>query len=489
MTGDDVRVSTGIDGLDEVLSGGFLPRRSYMLRGNPGTGKTIVGMHYLLDGTEDDETVLFVNLEEREGEIRRNAEALGFDLDDVEFLDLTPSAARFAEEEQYDVFAPSDVEQESFIGDVVDRVEALEPDRIFFDPLTQLWYLTPDEHQFREQVLSAIRFFVERGATVLFTTEAVGHAAETHLDYLADGTLELSYTGDGRTLTVPKFRGSDVDRGPHAVRIDGSGMCVYPKLHPGEHGDTFDAEPISSGVPELDDLLHGGLERGTVSIISGPTGVGKTTMGTQFMKEASGRGERSVIYTFEETMQTFLNRSAAVNIPVEEMRARGNLVVEEIEALDYSPQRFASEVRRQVEREGAEIVMIDGISGYEVSIRGGDEQVARELHTLCRYLKNMGVTTVLIDEVGTITGEFTATGGKISYIADNLVFLRHIEFQGELRKVVGVLKKRMSDYERTLREFAITEHGIKVGEPLTELRGILSGEPELAGDASVRTIE
>jgi circadian clock protein KaiC len=215
-----------------------------------------------------------------------------------------------------------------------------------------------------------------------------------------------------------------------------------------------------------------------VTIISGPTGVGKTTTGAQFMKEAAGRGERSAIYMFEETERTFLERCASVNIPVAEMRERGTLQVEEIEALDLSPQEFAQQVRTDVEDGGTRIVMIDGINGYSLSIRGDEAALRQQLHSLCRYLKSMGVTVILLDEVSSVIGEFEVTEGRVSYIADNIVFLRHIEMAGELRKVIGVLKKRTSDFQRTLREFEITEHGIRIGDPLTDLRGVLRGTPE-----------
>ncbi|WP_303645369.1 ATPase domain-containing protein, partial [Haladaptatus sp. W1] len=131
------------------------------------------------------------------------------------------------------------------------------------------------------------------------------------------------------------------------------------------------------------------------------------------------------------------------------------------------------------------IVMIDGIDGYKLSLRDDDDRVlVRKLHTLCRYLKNMGITVILVDEIDTVTGEFQATEAGISYLADNIVFLRHLEVSGEMRKAIGVLKKRTSDFERMLREFQITEHGLKVGEPLTELSGVLSGSPELARERS-----
>lgn len=474
------RTSTGIAGLDEILSGGLVPERSYMVRGRPGTGKSVLCLHYLLDGVERGETSLYVNLEETEADIRQNAASLGMDAGGVEFLDLTPESSVFTEDETYDVFSPDEVEQQSLTETITERVRELEPDRVVIDPMTQLRYLTPDQYQFRKQVLALTRFFGQAGATLLFTSQAGEENSDEDLQFMADGVVELAYADTGRTIAVPKFRGSEIRGGEHTMRIRDAGIDVYPELVVGESGE-FVSESVSSGVPELDEQLHGGIERGTVTIISGPTGVGKTTTGAQFMKEAAGRGERSTIYMFEEVEHTFFSRCSSVNIPVAEMRDRGTLSVEEIEALDLSPQEFAQKVRADVEEEDSRIVMIDGINGYNLSIRGDESALRRRIHTLCRYLKSVGVTVILIDEVSSVTGEFEVTEGGISYIADNIVFLRHIEMNGELRKVIGVLKKRTSDFQRTLREFEITEHGIKIGEPLTNLRGILRGTPEWTG--------
>lgn len=126
--------------------------------------------------------------------------------------------------------------------------------------------------------------------------------------------------------------------------------------------------------------------------------------------------------------------------------------------------------------------MIDGLSGYRLSIRGDEEEFVRELHSLCRYCKKMGVTIVLTDDVEGVTGKFEPTSARISNLADNLMFLRYLELGGELRKAAGVLKKRALDFERGLREFRITENGGEVDEPLDDLRGVLTGTPVLADD-------
>jgi circadian clock protein KaiC len=298
---------------------------------------------------------------------------------------------------------------------------------------------------------------------------------------MTDGVIHLTNAEEGRTLEVTKFRGSDFRGGRHAMRLTGRGMTVYPQLLPSGHRQEFAPETLPSGVPRLDELLHGGLERGTVTIISGPSGAGKTTLGVQFMKEAAGRGERSVVYTFEESAETLMRRCGAINMPVQYMLDRGTLAIVPVEPLRFAADEFAQLVREEVERRQARIVMIDSVSGYRLAVRGGrGENLVNHLHALCKYLANMGVSVLLVNEVEYLTGDFRITDVGISYLADNVVFLRYVEINGELRKAIGVLKKRLSDFERTLRLVEITRYGIQVGEPLSGLRGILRGSPEWA---------
>jgi circadian clock protein KaiC len=253
-------------------------------------------------------------------------------------------------------------------------------------------------------------------------------------------------------------------------------MEVYPRLVPVMHERPFVAEAIPFGIPALDQMLSGGVERGTITILSGPSGVGKTTLGMRFMAEAAQRGERSVVYAFEEQLDTLLHRCGAVGIPACGMMETGALAVVPVEPLRFSPGEFALLVRREVEEKGARVVMIDGIAGYRLTLAGDD--LVSHLHALGRYLKNMGVTLLLVNEMDGITGDFQATGIGLSYLCDNLIFLRYLEVDGEMRKAVGVLKKRVGDFEKTLRSFEIAAGGIRVGDPITGLRGVLTGFPE-----------
>jgi circadian clock protein KaiC len=470
------RMPTGVVGLDEVLQGGLVSGRAYLLHGNPGSGKTMLGLHFLTAGAVRGERALFITMGETEAQIRVNAASIGFDLRGVKFLDLAPSSDFFAQVQSYDIFSPADVEREPTTERITAEVEQLKPIRVFIDALTHFRYLATDDLQFRRQAHSFLRFLVDNGATVLFTSEDSVSQPDDDLQYMSDGIIRLEHTHDMRTLSVTKFRGSDFIGGEHSMRLGSRGMEVFPRLIPhGEIKQEFTTTLISSGIPDLDELLHGGLERGTITIVSGPTGVGKTTLCMQFMKEAAGRGERSVIYTFEEWTEMLIRRSQSINLPVGVMMTGGTLSIMQIEPLRYTPDEFARMVQTDVEVNGAAIVMIDSISGYRVSVRG--EDLVRHLHALSKYLQSMGVAVLLINETEELTGQLRATDIGVSYIADTIILLRYLELRGELRRAVGVLKKRLSDFEKTMREFEITRYGFKVGKPLTALRGILSDLP------------
>lgn len=468
------RISTGVTGMDTILNGGLVPGRSTLVRGSPGAGKTLFGLHYLTAGVTNDETSLFINMGEPEQYLREDATTLGFDTDTIHFLDLTPDEEEFHAEETYDVFAPAEAEGASLAETITDTIADVDPDRVFIDPITQLRYLIDDPYQFRKQLMALFQFL--EGTSVVFTSQATQATPDDDLQFLADAVIDLQQDDLHRTVTVSKFRGSDFYAGDHSLRITDDGLVVSPRLDPDAHRVEFTLETLSSGIPELDSLLHGGLDRGTVTLLSGPTGVGKSTTGLQFLNEAAARGTNSVLYSFEETQRMLMHRAEAINIPIQESLEQGTLRISEIAPDSMSVDEFAQQVRRDVEEHDAEIVMIDAIDGYQTTLLGVDAK--QDITNLGRYLRNMGVTTIIANEVHRVTGEFQVTEEKISPLADTIVFYRHIEHKGELRKVLGVLKSRTSDFEQTLRELEITEDGLQIGGPLPELRGILTGTPD-----------
>ena len=475
------KISTGISGLDKILYGGFIPRRSYLVRGGPGTGKTTVGLHFLSTRSQDNKETLFISLVEEVSKIKEDAQGRDFDLAGINFLDLSPSSEFITEEEDYDIFPVSEVEQKSLLDAIIERIEELEPKLVFIDSLTQLRYLAADSFQFRKQVLSLVKFAIQQGATIMLSSEASNSLPDDDLQFISDGIINLEIKNSKRFIRVTKFRGFDFRSGRHSLVLDEQGAKVFPKLKLRDKEENFDKKILSSGIAEVDQLLQGGIEKGTETIISGPSGVGKTTLGLQFIKEAAQRGEHSVIYTFEEGARTILDRCRGIDMPLNNLVEKGLLTIKEVNPLEYTPEEFAQLIQQEVKEKEIKFVMIDSISGYRLSfghLEDKKEEMIRNLHSLAKCLTNRGVSVLLINEMQNITGDFKVTDFKVSYMADNIIFLRYIEMQGQLKKAIGILKKRLSDFERTLREFEITPSGIKVGEPLSNLRGILTGNPE-----------
>src|SRR4051794_21364061 len=363
--GEPARLSSGVPGLDEILCGGFLPSRAYMARGEPGVGKTALGMHFLATGAARGERVLFLTQGATEEALREDAGSLGIPVDAIEFLDFTPSPADFETTDMYDVFEPGDAERNRYAKRIVDTVRETRPTRIFLDALTQGRHLAEDVIEFRRQAHALLRFLVGEGATVIFASGSSDRRADEDLQFMSDGVIHLEYSPTGgRIISVTKLRGSRFKLGRHSLRITSEGMHVYPRLVPEAHSPSYVDEQIESGGARPGAVLGGGVERGSITMITGPSGVGKTTLATQFAKESAARGERSVIYTFEEGLTTFVHRSEAIGTPISEMIADGSLSVFEAEPLDYTPDQFALAVREEVEQHGARLVVLDSLSGY-----------------------------------------------------------------------------------------------------------------------------
>ncbi|WP_439027349.1 ATPase domain-containing protein [Haloarchaeobius sp. DT45] len=471
------RVSTGIQGLDEVLHGGYIRDRSYLIRGEPGVGKTLLGLHFLVDGVDKGENALFINLGAPESDIREDAQGLGLDLDGVDILDLSPASDFFVENKMYDIFTSPEVERGEFTAVISDAVEQYEPSRVFVDPLTQFRYLSPDEFQFREEVLSFLQYLKEKGCTTLFTSQSTHHFPDDDLQFISDGNVLLYYGEVLHHIEVTKMRGSEFEKGPQTVEIRQGGMYVYPLLRPGRFKLDYEPVPISSGCEPLDDLLNGGVERGTTTLISGPTGVGKTTVAMQFLLSAAERGERGIIYLFEESENTFVVRAEALGMSIKQLAEDDMISVMQVEAYEHSAEQFSRQVRREVEENDTRHVLIDGIDGYVASINGEERDLISRLHAVVAYLRNVGVTTFLTSEMETITGQFRPTSRRASYLADNIIFLGYFELGSRLHRSIGVLKKRASDFDKAIHSFSIDSDGIHVGDELDNLHGILSGTP------------
>lgn len=477
------RTPTGVPGLDEILHGGLIPRRSYLLVGAAGAGKTVFSIQWLLEGRRHGERLLYITLTEPGSDIKRNMATFGWQLEGIDLLDLTPSGDTDDTGEEYQVFSPSEVEHGAVWQAIYQAVKEKRPQRLVIDSVTQLRYLSTDEYQFRKKILSLVSFLNRSGCTSLLSFETSELERETSVGLAVDGLIRLraevspSHVIGLRSIQVEKFRGSDFISGLHPMRITGEGIRVFPhRIEPigGKH-PTLDL--ISSGVAQLDELLGGGIESGTTTIISGPSGVGKTTLGIAFLTRAIAQGKRSVLFTFEEAVESLMIRSRGVGVPLDAVLEAGTLKVVRLNPMEQYPDEFLERVRESVEGEGFELVMIDSLRGYQLEM----EQFGTPLdhiRNLVHYLNRYGVTSFLINEVEFITGSLRTTELAVSHLADNIILLRYAEYAGQVIKVIACLKKRLGSFQTDLRELHITPQGIQVGEKLAKLRGVLTGIPE-----------
>ena len=474
------RISTGVAGLDEILDGGLLRGRNVLVRGSPGSGKTIFGLHFLSAGVDAGETVLYVNMGEPQAYVEETADAFGLHTEQIRFHNLSPTQEQFSEGSSYSVFESAEVEQPKFIAALRETIDEVDPDRVLLDPITEFRYLTSDERQFRAGILGLLDYLKDVDATVMLTSQAGGSVTDDDLQFLVDAVVSLDVTPQHRTVSVSKFRGSSFRRGKHFYDITDAGLTVWPTLVPGEQERSVEPGTLSSSVAGLDELIHGGLDQGTITILSGPTGVGKTTTGLQFLVQAALDGKDGVLFQFEEAERTIRKRADAIGLPLQEALDSGRLSIVEIAPEEYTVGEFEHFVREAVD-DGTELLMIDGSQGFQENLRGIEDTTGALLR-IGRFLRAAGVSTILVNEVHNITGTFHATEERTSNLADNIIFLRHVEYRGEMRKVIGTLKMRTSDFERSLRELEITTDGIRVGEPLPQLRGILTGTPDWNDD-------
>lgn len=477
------RISSGIPGLDTVLLGGLIEHQSYLLVGPAGTGKTLCSLQWLLDGVEKGERGLFITLAEPIENIERNVRSFGWSLDGLQVADLNPTTEGPSESlEDYEVFPPSEVERGPLWEGIYEAVEELEPDRVVIDSVTQLHYLSTDDYQFRKQLLALVTYLRRQRCTTLLTFEPSQLDREVSVALVVDGIFRLRMqvspnrmTGL-RSIQVQKLRGSGFLSGMHPLRITDNGIRVFPH-HIEETGDTTPSKDrLPSGIDNLDRLIGGGLEPGTATILSGPCGAGKSTLGMQFLTQAAASGTRAVCYTFEEAPGSIIARTDTLGLPVKQQIESGMLEIVRVNPMEFYPDEFLGLVRRAVDEDERRAVMIDSLRGYELAMEEYGSLVAN-IQNMVTYLNRHRVSTILVNEVEQITGNLMPTEVGISYIADSVILLRYAESAGRVIKVIACLKKRYGPLDPALCELEITSDGLKVGRELKEMRNILSGSP------------
>ncbi|HLL22318.1 MAG TPA: ATPase domain-containing protein, partial [Kofleriaceae bacterium] len=312
---------TGISGLDHILGGGFPRDRIYLVQGDPGVGKTTLGLQFLMAGARNGEKCLYITLSETAAEIQDVSESHGWSLEGIEIVELSAVEQSSALEENT-LFEPSEVELHETTRTLLGHVERVQPSRVVFDSLSELRLLAQSALRYRRQILSLKTYFVGKGCTVMMLDDRTSHMEDLQLQSIAHGVIVLEQTTpihgeDRRQLRVQKLRGVKFRGGRHDFAICTGGIEAYPRLVAAEHAVSFPAGQLSSGITELDNLIGGGLDRGTSTLITGPAGAGKSAISIQYALAAAKRGEHVAVFAFDERVGTLLARSRSLGLDVE----------------------------------------------------------------------------------------------------------------------------------------------------------------------------
>jgi circadian clock protein KaiC len=476
--------STGIEGLDHILMGGFPRGRVYLLQGDPGVGKTTLGLQFLLEGARRGETGLYITLSESIEELHAVAKSHGWSLDSIALYEQLVGEEALKEEETT-VFYPAEVELGETINGMLMEIDRVKPLRVVLDSLSEIRLLAQSSLRYRKQILALKQFFAARKATVLFLDDRTSEFQDMQLQSVPHGVVELErytplYGAARRRMQLVKVRGLNFRDGYHDFSIKTGGIIVYPRLVAAEHRQRVAQVRIPSGLNELDQMLGGGIDRGTSTLIMGPAGSGKSALSTQYAIAAAKRGERAALFIFEESLSSLYHRSESIGMGLDELTKSGLITIFQVDPAQLQPGEFAHLVRRSVERDQTKVVVIDSLNGYLNAVPE-EKFLLLHLHELLSYLGQNDVATILVFAQHGLIGANMVTTVDVSYLADCVILLRYYEAGGKLHKAVSVVKKRSGAHENTIREFGMSPGGLKVGAALEHFRGVLSGIPSFEG--------
>lgn len=479
------KASTGVWGLDDVLSGGLTPGHVYLLEGNPGTGKTTIALSFLRACAAAGERGLYITLSETEEELRAGAASHGWELDEnIKISELTPPESLLDPDRQQSLLYSSDLELGETAKAIFDAINREQPQRVVIDSLSEIRLLAQSSLRYRRQILALKHFLAKNGATVLMLDDLTSDTLDKTVHSVVHGVIRLEelvpdYGADRRRMRIMKYRGTRFRGGWHDFIIKTGGVNVFPRLVASEHHTRFDRAQVSSGVPQLDRLLGGGVERGSSVLVLGPAGTGKSTFVFQYIDAAVKRGEKAALFVFDEELGLLFARTRAMGYDFEKMAAAGNLVIDQIDAAEISPGEFAHRVREKVSAAKAKTVAIDSINGYSAAMPN-ETSLVLHIHELLQYLNRQGATTLLTVAQHGLVGDMKSPV-DVTYLADTVILLRYFEATGRVKRAVSIIKKRTGWHEDQIREYRIGVGGLSLGEPLEDFQGVLKGVPDYVG--------
>jgi circadian clock protein KaiC len=484
MSQIDSKAKSGIWGLDDVLEGGFSRGHVFLLEGEPGAGKTTIGLQFLLAGALAGERCLYITLSETEKELREGAASHHWALgQQIKVCELLPPESLLAQHQS--LLYASDLELGETTKQIFDAVNRENPSRLVIDSLSEIRLLAQTPLRYRRQILTIKHFFGPLGITVLLLDDLTSNATDKTVHSIAHGVIRLeenvpAYGAERRRMRVIKYRGQKYRGGYHDFTITTGGINVFPRLIAAEHRQRFPRLQLSTGDRAFDSLLGGGVDSGSSTLILGPAGTGKSLIAITFVMAALARGEKAALFVFDEELGLLFDRMKALNIDLESARAAGRLMIEQIDAAELSPGEFAYRVRRTVDHNDVRSVVIDSLNGYQAAMPE-ENSLILHVHELLQYLNRRGAATFMTVAQHGLVGDMHAPV-DITYLADTVILLRYFEARGKVRRAVSIIKKRTGRHESTIREYCVDNDGLSFGEPLEAFQGVLRGVPDYVGD-------
>ncbi|MBR0989354.1 AAA family ATPase [Bradyrhizobium japonicum] len=480
------RAQTGVWGLDNILSGGLSRGHVFLVEGAPGTGKTTVALQFLREGTKAGERCLYITLSETERELREGATSHGWTLDEgITVFELLPPESLLDSEQQQSLLYSSDLELGETTKQIFEAVDRIKPHRVVLDSLSEIRLLAQSSLRYRRQILAIKHFFSRFNTTVMLLDDLTADVADKTVHSVAHAVLRLEelapdYGAERRRVRVIKYRGTKFRGGYHDATITTGGLNVFPRLVASEHRADLRRTTFSSGIPGFDQLLGGGVETGSSTLVLGPSGTGKSLIAIVFAVAAVARGEKAALFVFDEELGLLFTRMKGIGIDLDALRRNGSIAIEQVDAAELSPGEFAHMVRKRVDEEGIKAVVIDSLNGYQAAMPE-ENSLILHMHELLQYLNRRGAATFMTVAQHGLVGDMRAPV-DVTYLADTVILLRYFEALGSVRRAISVIKKRMGQHESTIREFRIGGRGLAIGEPLEEFQGVLRGVPVYMGD-------
>ena len=476
------RLASGVPGLDEVLGGGIPEFAFNLIAGAPGTGKTTLAQQIMFANATPERPAIFFTVM---GE---------------------PPVKMLRYQQQFSFFDPARVGVDIFFINLTDEVLERNLDGVLERVTQEVERRTPSivvVDSFRTVVRAVeepgtteldLQHFLQRLALRLTSWETtsflIGEFAEGEsrnpVFTVADGVIwllnEVERNSSTRKLRVTKIRGQAPMPGLHTLRLTQAGTEVFPRVPQEAPNRTMPrGDRLSTGVPELDEMMGGGIVRGDSIMVAGPTGSGKTILATEFVAAGRKTKECGVIVVFEEQPYSYIRRATDLGLPLDKMLDEGTLEIVYLRPLDLSVDETLQAIRERIVRLSATRVVIDSMSGFEVALAPGYRQDFREsYYRLLRALTTLDITVMSTVEVVESSDYLRFAPYNVSFLADDILAMRFIELNGELRRVLSVVKMRMSAHSSEIRQYSITAHGLEVGDVLRGYTGIITGVPQLA---------